>query len=186
MFRTISDMIFEPVSNSIESGAGFISVYAEETEETYRFIIGDDGPGLSLEMVYDPFTGSKSKHASRKVHLGLPLLEQTVSNMNGTVEIRSDKEWGTSIMIEFPKSHIDCPPLGDLTGMFSQSLAFPGGYEMVIRRKGTADSEYQIVRSELLETLGELESTGSRDLVRMYIASQEEAGDKEHVCLRSH
>jgi hypothetical protein len=180
-------MIFEPISNSVESGAGCISVYTEETEETFRFTIADDGPGMSLERIYDPFTGSKSKHTGRKVHLGLPLLEQTVSGMNGTVEIRSDRELGTSIVIEFPKNHIDCPPLGDLTGLFCQSLTFPGGYEMVIRRRGTSGgTEYRILRSELLEALGELESAGSRELVRKYIASFEEADDKEHVCLRSH
>ena len=198
MFLTVADLIMEPVSNSIESGASSIILNLEEDDNKYLITISDNGPGIPKDDVTDPFNGCMEKHPRRRVHLGLPLLIQTVNEAGGIIDIKSEEKTGTSLEIELPKNNIDCPPLGDITTMFQQILSFPGEYELIIirgkkmKKQGDRASckdrnclnRYEISRNEMIDTLGTIESLGSRKLLKKYIASQEEENSKEQICQR--
>ena len=78
--------------------------------------IRDDGSGMSpefLERVIDPFTTSRT---TRNVGMGIPLFRLAAIMTGGDFDIKSQLGKGTDITAEFKKSHIDCPPLGDIDG----------------------------------------------------------------------
>jgi hypothetical protein len=65
----------------------------------------------SLEKVQDPFFTTKS---FKKVGLGIPLLKATAQSCRGDFNIRSAVDNGTEIKASMQRSHLDCPPLGNL------------------------------------------------------------------------
>ena len=83
--------------------------------------------------------------------------------------------------MQFDLTNIDTPPVGDVPGLFRQVLLLQNtvpGYEMEISRKketasGTLD--YSILRSELVDALGDLENGKSLALLGDFLYSQETA-----------
>jgi hypothetical protein len=76
--------------------------------------VADDGRGMdrqTLLKVQDPFFTSKS---FKKVGLGIPLLKATSEACRGHFRISSRVGQGTRVQARLQKSHVDCPPLGDL------------------------------------------------------------------------
>lgn len=146
-----------------------------------RVAIEDDGRGMNAEerrLALDPFHTDGTKHRQRRVGLGIPFLIQAVEQAGGSWSIDSEKGKGTRVGFAFPKGSVDCPPLGDVPGLFLSTLCFPGNYEMHIRRKrtptnGNVGLEYEIERSEIAEAVGGLERGSSLALVREYFDSQE-------------
>lgn len=74
----------------------------------------DDGRGMSEEMlreVTDPFTTTRT---TRKVGLGIPLLKAAAEACNGHLEIASEFGAGTTLSVQFQRSHLDRMPVGDI------------------------------------------------------------------------
>lgn len=74
----------------------------------------DDGRGMSEEMlreVTDPFTTTRT---TRKVGLGIPLLKAAAEACNGHLEIASELGAGTTLSVQFQRSHLDRMPVGDI------------------------------------------------------------------------
>lgn len=181
MHYSLSDMILDLVQNSIEADAQRIhlDLFREANELTVR--LSDNGCGMTegqLERSKDPFHSDGIKHQHRKVGLGIPFLIQTVEQADGSFEIHSEKDKGTSLNIRFNLGNIDTPPEGDLSGLFLQALCFEGDYELIINRKITSEegrvTEYSLQRSELQEILGNFNESGAMILLRDYLKSQEE------------
>jgi hypothetical protein len=72
-----------------------------------------------IQKVKDPFTTSRT---TRKVGLGIPLLESAAEMCGGFLEIESTPGKGTNLVVQFQRSHIDRMPLGDLPGTFLDLL----------------------------------------------------------------
>ena len=115
--KEISLHLLDVAQNSVTAGAGCIDLKLEEDDaRCYRLIIADDGCGMSAEFlaqVTDPFTTTRT---TRKVGLGLPLLRLTAEQTGGSLNIESQVGNGTTVTALFHGSHIDCPPLGDISG----------------------------------------------------------------------
>lgn len=110
--------VLDIVQNSISAGASLISVEIRERikEDLLEITVEDNGRGMdeeTLKMVEDPFFTTKS---GKKVGLGIPLLKQTALSTGGDLKVESQAGKGTRIKAQFPRSHIDLPPLGDLRG----------------------------------------------------------------------
>ena len=76
--------------------------------------IRDNGCGMSkevLETITNPFSTSRT---TRKVGLGLSLLQAAAEQCNGAMTIESEEGKGTVVTVTFQYDHIDRVPLGDM------------------------------------------------------------------------
>ena len=124
--RTLSDNIFDLVQNSIRAKAREIQVSIEEdtSKNLFRIIIKDDGQGVrpdQLSKIKDPFFTSRP-NTTRKVGLGLALMDATCQQSGGTLSIESKYRFGTTITALLEHDNIDRPPLGNLPDMFSSIM----------------------------------------------------------------
>ena len=124
--RTLSDHIFDLVQNSIRAKAREIHIVIEEDTSLnlFRIIINDDGQGIrsdQLSRIKDPFFTSRPS-TTRKVGMGLALMDATCQRSNGTLSVESKFRYGTKITAMMEHDNIDRPPLGDLPDMFSSLM----------------------------------------------------------------
>ncbi len=171
--------------NAAESGADIVEVDVEESEKEFRFVIKDNGKGMSkeeLQQAIDPFHTDGQKHPGRKVGLGIPFLIQTANQSAGGWDFASEKNTGTKVTAWFDKQNVDTPPVGDLPGMFRTLFLFPGPKEVLVRRKlddGDKHIEYEARKSELLDVLGDFEDVSSLMLLNRYLQSMEDDDGKD-------
>jgi len=157
-----------------------------------------------LERAMDPFVTDGVKHPGRRVGLGIPFLIQTALQSGGGWRISSAKAGadatvrsggertdgvantvgasGTTVEAWFDLANVDTPPVGDISGLFRTVLLFTGPQEIVLRRsraggsgsEKTADLDYEIKKTELIEALGgDLEEVSSLVLLGQYLRSLE-------------
>lgn len=108
--------LLDIAENSISANADCIKIFICENSESdlLQMSVEDNGSGMSEEMVsqvIDPFVTSRT---TRKVGLGIPLLKAAAEDCNGFLEIQSEQGKGTSLLVQFQRSHIDRMPMGDL------------------------------------------------------------------------
>lgn len=112
----ISLYILDLVQNSIEAGASLVKIEIVEDlkEDIFTITIEDNGIGIPKEVidkVTDPFYTTRK---TRKVGLGLSLAKQLAMDCEGSFTIER-LERGTKIVLKMKHSHIDRPPLGNIT-----------------------------------------------------------------------
>ena len=115
--RDLSLHLLDLAQNSVTAGAGLISVRITIGEDGWlTMVLGDDGKGMSPELlarVTSPFATTRT---SRKVGLGIPLMMENAEKTGGTLTIRSEVGKGTELTVTMDTRNIDCLPLGDLSG----------------------------------------------------------------------
>ncbi|MCK4414348.1 MAG: ATP-binding protein [Candidatus Eisenbacteria sp.] len=120
--------ILDIVENSTAAGASLVEIGITENprEDLLVISIKDNGRGMDPQMLAgarDPFVTTRT---TRRVGLGLPLLDQAARETGGRLEVDSAPGRGTSITATFQGSHIDRKPLGDLAAtMISLILGNP-------------------------------------------------------------
>ena len=134
--------ILDIVENSIRALARRVKIRIEENieKDCLTVEIEDNGQGMDEETVkkaLDPFFTTK---ATRRVGLGLPLLDQTARETGGKLEISSEVGKKTRIRATFQYSHPDCKPLGDIKETL---LVLAAGYPEV-------DFVYEYKRGEII------------------------------------
>ena len=126
--RELALHLMDIAENSVSACATAIIIEVEEDtiHDRLWMCVRDNGKGMDVEMVNrvtDPFVTSRT---TRKVGLGIPLLKAAAEMCKGTLSIESGLGQGTSLEVDFQRSHLDRMPLGDLAGtMFSLIVAFP-------------------------------------------------------------
>ncbi len=108
--------ILDIAQNSLEAGAGMIEIEIREDAAADRLHIEirDNGRGMdpeTLAKAADPFFTTRT---TRRVGMGLPLLAAAAKAAGGSLSIDSKPASGTSIRVDFQRSHIDRAPLGDI------------------------------------------------------------------------
>lgn len=91
---------------------GEVDVYMEETDcvkdsVTCRFVVTDNGIGMSeefLEHIFEPFTqeASGARTEYQGTGLGMVIVREIVSKMDGTVTVESHPGMGTKVTVEVP------------------------------------------------------------------------------------
>ena len=118
--KELSLNILDIAQNSIHAEATLVGISLEETGETLKLTITDDGRGMSeefLSRVTDPFSTTRT---TRKVGMGLPLLMLAAEQTGGYMTIVSRErsvhpdDHGTEVCAFFYKNHLDFTPLGDV------------------------------------------------------------------------
>lgn len=108
--------ILDIVENATAAGATrvAITIRRDASQDLLEIIIADNGRGMDAEMVArvrDPFVTTRT---TRRVGLGLPLLEQSAQEAGGKLTVTSAPDRGTTVRATFQDSHIDRRPLGDI------------------------------------------------------------------------
>ena len=78
----------------------------EDGKATYIFTIKDDGIGMSeefLKTIFDPFTRAKSSTVSgiQGTGLGMAITKNIIDMMGGEIDIKSEPDKGTEVIISF-------------------------------------------------------------------------------------
>ncbi|WP_372806785.1 ATP-binding protein [Pontiella sp.] len=169
-------MITDLVQNSIEARAKEITLNVEETETNLNVVIADNGKGMSAETLAkakDPFWSDGTKHAHRKVGLGLPFLFQTSEMTGGSARIESEEGVGTTVTLHLDPTNVDLPMFGDFTTAAVTLMTYGFDGNLTIKRS-LGGKEYEVSKNELTEALGDLNDLESLTLLKQFIASQEE------------
>ncbi|MGI6143771.1 MAG: ATP-binding protein [bacterium] len=108
--------ILDLVQNSIGAAATRVGILIEEDVAADRFLfeVKDNGKGMDKELVREvlkPFTTTRT---TRRVGLGLSLLDMAARQCDGGVEIDTEPGKGTRVRAVFRYSHWDRAPLGDI------------------------------------------------------------------------
>jgi len=164
------------IQNSIEAKASEVELTIRETKKEIAFTVKDNGNGMSKDIqakAIDPFYSDGKKHAHRRIGLGLPFLIQTAEAANGHAEICSQAGCGTQINFVAEADHVDLPPFGDFAAAATMMISQGSELDLRITHQTEIDS-YTLSRSELKETLGDLNDTQNLILMKTYIRSQED------------
>jgi len=110
----VSLHVLDIVQNSIAAEASRIVIFIQDRPEQDRLEIRicDNGKGMDpdqVKSVSDPFYTTRT---TRRVGLGIPLLQASAEATGGYLKIRSEKGTGTVVQAVFHSKHIDCPPMG--------------------------------------------------------------------------
>ncbi|MBN2613729.1 MAG: ATP-binding protein [Bacteroidales bacterium] len=129
--------ILDITQNSIRAGASEIYITVNEDSATDKLTIEirDNGKGIDKELVEkvtDPFFSTRS---TRKIGMGLPLLKQNAEQCEGSLNIVSEKGTGTMVTAIFKKSHIDCPPMGNMAATIKSLLCSGHSYHLVYKHE---------------------------------------------------
>lgn len=108
--------ILDIVENSIAAMAKRIEIRIDEDQakDLVTIEIKDDGKGMdeqTMKKVLDPFFTTRT---TRRVGLGLSLLAQAAKDSEGTFDLSSEPDKGTTVNATFRLSHPDCKPMGDI------------------------------------------------------------------------
>ena len=176
MHASLSDIVADVSANSIEAGAALVQVFVTEKDGTIELKVVDNGKGMPPEIVaraFDPFYTEPGKHDARKIGMGLPFVKQTCDACGGTVDLRSEKGVGTTLVCTFQADNIDLPPMGDLVAAVMSLFNFDGDFDLVFTHTKGAN-EYSISRLELKDAVGGFDSVEGLSLAKEFLQGQED------------
>lgn len=106
------------VENSLSAGASLVEIQVAESSRANRLElrIRDNGRGIPARLlgkVTSPFFTTRT---TRRVGLGLSLLQEAARRCNGRFRVHSEEGKGTEVWASFERDHIDLAPLGDVGG----------------------------------------------------------------------
>ena len=155
--REISLHILDIAQNSVTANASLVEITVEENEKADKLsvVIGDNGKGMSEEMVkkvVDPFTTGRT---TRKVGLGIPLIKMAAENTGGSFLLESEPGVGTTLTAIFVLSSIDRQPLGN---MAETMLGMVTSYEQVdfLYLHKVNEKEFSFDTREIKKILGDV------------------------------
>ncbi len=129
--RELALNVLDVAENSLRANAKQIVIEVEASMETIRISITDDGCGMDeefLSRVTDPFTTTRT---TRRVGMGLSLLQMEAEMAGGSFEIASEQGKGTKVVATFRTDHIDRPPLGNFGDTLAALLPDLGETELI-------------------------------------------------------
>jgi hypothetical protein len=137
--QDLSLHILDIVENAIASKASHVAIRITEDPEQNQMVveIEDNGEGIPphlLEKVVDPFFTTRT---TRKVGLGLSLLQQAAQACEGELQVQSLQGKRTLVRASFRYDHIDRKPLGDMASTIITLIAGNPGMDFhYMHRKG--------------------------------------------------
>lgn len=152
MLRDISLHIHDLTENSIAAGARLVSIKLVAENGMLTLEIGDNGKGMSPEMlsrVEDPFTTSRTE---RKVGMGIPFFKLACEQAGGDFKITSEPGKGTELRGRFVIDNIDRLPLGDIGETVGMLIYESPDLHYILTLK-TSDDEFVFDTDEVREQL---------------------------------
>jgi anti-sigma regulatory factor (Ser/Thr protein kinase) len=117
--------ILDIAENALAAGATRIAIQIVEETGADRLTleIADNGRGMNpaeAARARDPFYTTRT---TRRVGLGLPLLDAAARAAGGTLELHSRPGEGTRVVATFQLSHVDRKPLGKMGDTIAALIA---------------------------------------------------------------
>lgn len=176
--KELSLHILDIAQNSVAAQAKSLTLTLIEDEYQWLTLtFQDDGNGMSPELlatVCDPFSTTRT---TRKVGMGVALLQMLARQTGGDVTVESTLGVGTTVTAIFLLSHIDCPPIGDMGNTVATLIQGASDIHITYRHV-TPKGEAQLCTNELKEALGENVPLSTPDVIlwiRDYMQEQEGA-----------
>ncbi|CQR72494.1 sensory histidine kinase AtoS [Sporomusa ovata DSM 2662] len=148
--REISLHILDLVQNSIEAGAtaAKLEIIEDIIGNSMIIRVSDNGRGMNKKMrqlVIDPFITTRT---TRRVGLGLPLMDMSTKRCGGYLNIDSIQGQGTVIEAMYQHSHLDRPPMGNLVETIKSILVanpvLQFSYHHTVNNKSLLISSHEI------------------------------------------
>ena len=159
--RELSLHILDLVQNSIEAGGTTVTLQIIEDihfKNTFLIRVTDNGRGMdevTCKNVIDPFVTTRT---TRRVGLGLPLIQMSTERCNGHLTITSTPGCGTVVEALYQHSHWDRPPLGNIVETIKSIVV--ANPELYFTYCHTVDQAvFSLATQELIEILGDLPLT---------------------------
>ena len=162
--KELSLNVLDVTENSVKAGAKNIDVFLIEDENgILTLTIGDNGCGMTPEVVksvIDPFYTTRT---TRKVGLGVPLLKMAAEQTGGCIDIKSEVGVGTTVTATFDTKSIDFTPIGDMVATMTTLImgAPDRDFEYVHKKPG---AEVTLSTTALREVLGDV-SLGEPEII---------------------
>ena len=175
--KEIALHLLDIAQNSVSAGATKLELSLVERDGVLTMTVTDNGKGMTAEFlaqVMDPFTTTRT---TRKVGMGIPLLQLSAQLAGGGVSIESTPGVGTTVRATFLQSDIDCLPLGDLPGTLCVFLQGAPEQLHTVYLHETERGSFRLDTQELRDILGPVPlSTPDVALwLRDYLQEQEAA-----------
>jgi signal transduction histidine kinase len=158
MFEELSQHILDIAMNSLSANAKKVQISILESRRRDRLVlrVQDDGCGMDAAMLKRVLAlRTTTKHSRKKtIGLGLAFLRQTSEMCDGRFSVRSVHGRGTSVTASMRLSHIDRPPLGDLSATILALCATDK--KMNVRLNYRTDEENLSFDSQEMVTKGEI------------------------------
>lgn len=153
--KDIALHVLDIAQNSIRARASEISITVDESPAAglLTFIISDNGKGMDKETckkAVDPWYTSRT---TRKLGMGLPLLKMNADLSGGGLTVDSSPGKGTTVIATFGYSHVDRPPLGDISGTIALLIFANPGINIIFHHRFNGKT-WDISTGEISETLG--------------------------------
>lgn len=103
------EVLINIIKNSIEHGRGKIEIKLEETPLFSNITIRDNGEGIDekyLPHIFERFYKISSEVKPESIGIGLNLAKLIVESQDGTISVKSKKNYGTEITVTFLKGII--------------------------------------------------------------------------------
>jgi hypothetical protein len=144
--------ILDLVQNSIRAAATRVEILIEEhiAEDLFLFEVKDNGQGMAGELVREVLNPFRT---TRRVGLGLSLLDMAARQCDGGVEIDSEPGKGTRVRAVFRYSHWDRAPLGDIKTTLVTIIAANPELELVYVHR-VDGRHFRLDTEEIREVLG--------------------------------
>ena len=155
--RELSLHLLDIAENGVSAGAQNITITIAEDlrADRLKLAIEDDGRGMDAAMVSQVTNPFITTRTTRKVGLGIPLLKLAAEQCNGGLTVESTPNVGTTVNVDFQRSHIDRMPLGDVPGtMLSLLIGWPQVHWVL--RYRVDDEEFVFDDAPIKEELGDL------------------------------
>ena len=153
--KELSLYVLDIFNNSLSANSSLIRIIVNIQKNRLKLKITDNGCGMSkafLKSVKDPFSTTRT---NRKVGMGLALFSQLIEMCDGRFAIYSKEKVGTCIKADFPLSHIDAPPMGDMTESLSvMAASLPEKCDLIYIHK-VDDNVLCFDTRQIRETLGD-------------------------------
>jgi len=112
----IALFLLDIANNSITAQATLIIIklIIDPLKDVIRMVVSDNGCGMDEETIQAVISPFYSTRTTRKIGLGIPLIKQSCEASNGSFELQSKVNEGTTLTMEWQYSHIDTVPIGDI------------------------------------------------------------------------
>ncbi len=152
--RELSLHVLDLVQNAVEAGASRVELEITEDPDADRLsiMISDNGRGMEDEQkqkVTDPFYTSRT---TRRIGLGIPLIQMSTQRCEGSLKIASEPGAGTRIEAVYRYSHWDRPPLGNMVETLKSILVGNPGFDLNYLHR-FAKREFRLEAVQIWEAL---------------------------------
>ncbi len=158
--KNIALHVLDLVQNSVRAKAAKVqvSVTEDSVHDRYLLTIEDDGEGMEEEKrqkATDPFYTTRT---TRKVGLGLPLIQQNAERTGGSFTLTSGPGKGTKLEACFVMSHPDRLPLGDIDDVLVLLAVGIPQLRLVYEHK-TEHGKYRFDTEAVREIIGDIKDS---------------------------